>query len=124
MAIIGIGTDIVEISRFDTVNLNAIAKRVLTAEELSAFQQNKQPHRYLAKRWAAKEAAAKALGTGIAAGVTFHDFVISNLPSGAPVLQLFGKAAERLGNNVNVHISISDEKQYATATVIFESISA
>ncbi|EWH10454.1 holo-(acyl-carrier-protein) synthase [Catenovulum agarivorans DS-2] len=119
--IVGLGTDIVEISRFDTANINAIARRVLTKDEFVLFTTHKQAYRFLAKRWAAKEAAAKALGTGIAQGVTFQDFVISNNDLGAPKLSLTGKALEIAGQ-VSCHLSISDEKNYAVATVILERL--
>lgn len=119
--IVGLGTDIVEISRFDTANVNAIARRVLTKDEFVLFTTHKQAYRFLAKRWAAKEAAAKALGTGIAQGVSFQDFLITNNELGAPLLSLTGKALEIAGQ-VSCHLSISDEKNYAVATVIFERL--
>ncbi|MDM7485998.1 MAG: holo-ACP synthase, partial [Vibrio metschnikovii] len=79
--------------------------------------------RFLAKRFAAKEAAAKALGTGIANGVTFHDFQITNDAQGKPHLTLHGRAqqlAEAM-QVTSIHLSLSDERHYAVATVIFES---
>lgn len=120
MAIIGLGTDIVEIARFKAAQLNKIAKRVLTQAEYELFSQHKQPERFLAKRWAAKEAAAKAVGTGIANGVSFNDFNISNLDSGAPVLKISGVAEKILGRPFAAHLTISDEQHYAVATVIIE----
>ncbi|WED22249.1 holo-ACP synthase [Vibrio sp. JC009] len=125
MSIIGLGTDIAEIERVEKAlsrSGDAFAERILSASELETFHSLKQKGRFLAKRFAAKEAASKALGTGIAQGVTFHDFIVSNDEHGRPVLTLANKAkqiAEGLGVS-GVHLSISDERQYAVATVIFE----
>ncbi len=126
MAIIGLGTDIVDIERIEKVlarNGEAFAMRILTETELAHFKQLKQRNRYLAKRFAAKEAAAKALGTGIAQGVSFQDFIIENDSLGKPCLNFAGEAvriAQLLGVS-NIHLSISDERLYAVATVILES---
>ncbi|RTZ15949.1 holo-ACP synthase [Vibrio aquaticus] len=125
MAIVGLGTDIAEIERVEKAlarSGEAFAKRILTESEFETFSGLKQQGRYLAKRFAVKEAASKALGTGIAQGVTFHDFSVSNDELGAPVLTLSNKAkqiAQRKGVN-QTHLSISDERHYAVATVIFE----
>lgn len=131
--IVGLGTDIAEIERIEQkvpqagdhealVNCR-LAKRVLTGAEMAIFVASSQPGRYLAKRFAAKEAAAKALGTGIGRGVSFQHIEISNDANGAPRVCFSGGAAERLAllGGVRGHISIADEKHYATATVILES---
>lgn len=126
MAILGLGTDIAEIGRVEQVYTrtgDAFAERVLAPDELVIFHRLKHKARYLAKRFAVKEAAAKALGTGIACGVTFHDFTVSNDELGKPCLALSGKAAglaEAMGVR-HVHLTIADEKHYAVATVILES---
>ncbi|NTS76418.1 holo-ACP synthase [Catenovulum sp. SM1970] len=122
MAIFGIGTDIAEIVRFETVSAR-FAERVLAKEELVEYQNKKQPHRYLAKRFAAKEAASKALGTGIAQGISFHDFIVANKSSGQPYLIVQGKAKTIMDDAgiVHCHLSISDEKHYAVATVLLET---
>ena len=126
MAIVGLGTDIAEIERVEKAlsrSGDAFAQRILTDAEYQKFSGLKQQARYLAKRFSAKEAASKALGTGIACGVTFQDFEIDNDSLGRPVLALFGKALE-LANEKEVnfiHLTISDERNYAVATVIFES---
>lgn len=123
MSVIGIGTDIVDIRRIAMMTENAqlrLAKRVLTDNELQRYLSIKQPERFLAKRWAGKEAAAKSLGTGIAAGVSFQHFEIVSLDSGRPTLVLSAKAltlAEKLGAK-SWHISLSDEVKYATAFVV------
>ncbi len=127
MAIVGLGTDITDIERVEASLLRSgqlFAERVLTPIELEIFAQLKQQGRYLAKRFCAKEAASKALGTGIACGVSFQDFTITNDELGKPVLTLSGKAlqlASQRGVN-SIHISISDEKRYAMATVILEAL--
>jgi holo-[acyl-carrier protein] synthase len=125
MSIFGLGTDITEIERFEKSLSRlgeAFAKRILTTIELSQYNSTKQQARFLAKRFAAKEAASKALGTGIAKGVTFHDFVITNDENGKPLLSLHNQALTYANENgvTQVHLSISDERHYAVATVIFE----
>ena len=123
MSVVGIGTDIVDIRRIAKMSDNAqqrLAKRILTVNEYTHYITLKQPERFLAKRWAGKEAAAKALGTGIAAGVSFQHFDIVSLTTGQPTLELSSKAlalAEDLGANT-WHISLSDEVKYATAFVV------
>lgn len=126
MAIVGLGTDVVEIERIEQLVARSpikLAKRVLTAGELEYFQSINQPARYLAKRFAAKEAAAKALGTGIGRGVSFQHIEITNDDYGAPHLHFTGGAAERFAflNASSVHVTIADELHYAVATVILES---
>ncbi|WP_108944305.1 holo-ACP synthase [Shewanella halifaxensis] len=130
--IVGLGTDIVEIARIEervpaagdkALQACRLAKRVLTETEFTLFVSSAQPGRYLAKRFAAKEAAAKALGTGIGRGVSFQHIEISNNEFGAPLLLLTDGALQRLiqlGGS-RVHLSIADEQHYATATVILES---
>lgn len=126
MAILGLGTDIADIERVEKVfarSGDAFAERVLSPSELAIFHSLKLKGRYLAKRFAVKEAASKALGTGIACGVTFYDFTVSNDERGKPILTLSGKAAElaeAMGAK-HVHLTIADEKKYAVATVILES---
>ena len=126
MSVIGIGTDIVEIKRIADMSeqtRNRLALRVLTDVEYAHYLTLNQPERYLAKRWAGKEALSKALGTGIAKGVSFKHIEISSLGSGQPVLNLTHKALEiatSLGAS-QWHISLSDEVSYATAFVVLSS---
>lgn len=123
MSVIGVGTDIIDITRLVKMKpgvLERLARRVLTENEFVTFDGLKHPEAFLAKRWAGKEAAAKALGTGIADGVSFHNFNIKSLETGQPILQLSGRALE-IAQNLGVshwHISLSDEKIYATAFVV------
>lgn len=125
MATIGIGTDIIEISRIHRVYKNhpqGFAERILHPNEITVLSTHKTPVTYLAKRFAAKEAVAKALGTGISKGVSFQDIEISNNQHGQPQLTLHGDTqalAEKLGVT-KFFISLSDEKKYAIAYVILD----
>ncbi|AZG74263.1 holo-ACP synthase [Shewanella livingstonensis] len=126
MAIVGIGTDIVEIARISEQRErlgDRLARRVLTEPELATYLQSKQPERFLAKRFAAKEAAAKALGTGIGRGVSFQHIHIDNDENGAPLVSFTDGALARLKqlSGSRGFISIADEKHYAVATVVLES---
>ncbi|WP_233079528.1 holo-ACP synthase [Rheinheimera soli] len=125
MAIVGLGTDIIEIARIEQSLTRSprLIQRVLTESEQQILAAHGQPARYFAKRFAAKEAAAKALGTGIGRGISFQHFIVSNDPSGRPQLELTGPAKE-LADSMQVRsvwLSISDEQAYACATVILES---
>ncbi len=126
MAIIGLGTDVVEILRIEeqAARLGVrFAQRILTPAELAQWRTHKAPSRLLAKRFAVKEAAAKALGTGIGRGVSFQHIELQHNEHGAPRLHLSAGAAARfesLGGR-HCHVSLSDERHYAVATVILES---
>ena len=124
MAIVGIGTDIVEISRIERqLEKSArLAERVLTPDELSIFQQHKFPARYLAKRFAAKEAMVKAVGTGIGNGVGWQQVAVRNRENGQPYLEYSGYLAEVCSEMgvTQCLLSIADEVHYAVATVILE----
>lgn len=123
MSVVGIGTDIVEINRLNKMNpdaLEKLAQRVLTPGELVKFKEKKFKSPFLAKRWAGKEAAAKALGTGIASGISFQHMEIKSLEGGQPVLILSSLAKEKALslNATSWHISLSDEAEYAVAFVV------
>ena len=122
MPVLGLGTDIVEVDRVTKAveKSDRLAERVLTDVEFVRFKNHNQPDRFLAKRWAAKEAAAKALGLGIGRGISFHHFEISNDEYGAPFLSLSGKAQEVAESKgiATTLVSISDEKNMAMATVV------
>lgn len=126
MAIIGLGTDIVEISRIEAVverSGEKLAQRILSPAEWQHYQQHQQPIRFLAKRFAVKEAAAKAFGTGIRNGLAFNQFEVVNDSLGKPTLRLHQRAAElaaELGVK-SLHVTLADERRYACATVIIES---
>ena len=127
--IVGLGTDLVEIARMAQAlqrHGDRLLDRLLGAEERAAMPPAGHPNRaaWLAKRFAAKEAAAKALGTGFRAGITLADIQTVHNPLGAPQLRLSGGAAARisaLGATV-AHLSVSDERQYAVAFVVLESV--
>jgi holo-[acyl-carrier protein] synthase len=125
MPIRGLGTDIVAIERIASSLQKSprLVERVLTPFEQQCFAGLSQPERYFAKRFAAKEAAAKALGTGIGRGISFQQFEVRNDAQGKPELFLSGRAAElaaELGVTA-LWLSISDEQAYACATVILEA---
>lgn len=126
MSVVGIGTDIIEISRIENMSIKVrdkLALRVLTPIEHQKYQSLANPSLYLAKRWAGKEAASKALGTGIANGVSFQHFEIKSLASGQPQL-LLSSCAEELAITLGAktwHISLSDEALYATAFVVLSA---
>jgi holo-[acyl-carrier protein] synthase len=124
--IYGVGTDIVEIARVHRVLLRygeRFAQRILCPPELARFRAHPQPVAYLAKRFAAKEAFTKALGTGIHAPANWHGVWVVNLRSGQPKLEFSPALAallERRGVD-RCHLSLSDERAFASATVILES---
>jgi len=123
--IYGVGTDVVEIPRIEKALARfgeRFARRILCAPELERFLSHRLPANYLAKRFAAKEAFTKALGTGIRAPANWHGVWVRNLPSGKPVLE-FSAALQKLLAKRGVassHLSLADEKGVAFATVILE----
>lgn len=122
MSVRGIGTDIVQIERISTVigRQKGFAARILTANELVQYELARDPARLLAKRFAAKEACLKALGTGLAKGISWHDIEITHTEMGQPLLVLTGAAKDRataLGVQ-QTNVSISDEMDYAIAFVV------
>ncbi len=125
--IFGIGTDIIEITRIKLAiekNGERFARRILSKSEQELCSQSKYPERFLAKRFAAKEAFAKALGTGIRNGLNLCDIEVSNNADGKPEINYVGtnaKVESILPSQAKFHITISDEKEYAVAFVIIES---
>lgn len=128
MIILGIGNDLCNIERITkTVERfgDKFLERVFTPVERAKAE--KRPYTKLgtyAKRFAAKEACAKALGTGFRQGVFFRDIGVVNLPSGAPTLELTGGAAERLaaitpaGHSATIHLTLTDDHPWAQAIVL------
>ena len=123
--IYGIGNDVVEIERIR----NALgrfgerfARRILCPPELQRFAAHRLKANYLAKRFAAKEAFTKALGTGIHAPANWHGVWVVNLPSGKPTLQFSPPLAQLLQQKAinRTHLTLSDERGVAFATVILE----
>ena len=126
MAILGLGTDIVEIARIEAATQRSgdrLARRVLSDYEWAIWETHQQQVRFLAKRFAVKEAASKALGTGIRNGLAFEQFEVYNDELGKPKLRLLGAAAElaRQLGVAHIHVTLADERHYACATVIVES---
>ena len=120
---IAIGTDIVEIQRIaDAVERQGdkFVQRILTNSEIADYQMRGNSVPFLAKRFAAKEAIAKALGTGIGRGISFQHMVISNNAEGAPQVELQNNAAKRLKElgATRMLLSLADEKDFALAYVI------
>jgi holo-[acyl-carrier protein] synthase len=117
MSILGLGTDICQTSRIEKVmklKKDAFIKRLLTENEI--HQAQNLDIAFLTRRYAAKEAVAKALGTGIGEGLSFHDFEIKRKGNERPTIHMLKKEFK----NLTFHLSISDEKEYAVATVIIE----
>ena len=129
--IIGIGTDLVELARIEQICARqdeAFAKRLLAEAEWSDYQacfsHPAQQVKFLAKRWAFKEAVAKALGTGIAQGISFKQLMLTHDSLGKPGVALSGEAAVRAEKLAidDWQVSISDERHYAVAFVIGQRI--
>lgn len=120
---LGIGTDIVEISRIErllTKHGDQFGLRILHPQELQKLSGHNKPAAYLAKRFAAKEAVSKALGTGMAEGVIAADIEIQNTDAGQPIVQLHNGALRQLEamGASQCLVSISDEKAYAVAFAV------
>ncbi|WMY95928.1 MAG: holo-ACP synthase [Arsenophonus sp.] len=126
MAIIGIGADLVEIVRIEKIikrSKERLANRILSYKEREEYQYHSNPIYFLAKRFAAKEAALKAFGTGIRNGLMFNQFEIINDKLGKPNINLLKQAkivAKTIGVR-QIHVSLSDERKYAYAIVIIEN---
>ena len=126
MAIVGIGTDIVEIARLEGAierHGEGFLRQFLTEPELALIPELPQRRReFLAGRWAAKEAVAKALGCGFGARCGWHDIRILRGDAGEPRVELTGTAAETARDLgvVSWHLSISHEKTFAVAFAVAE----
>jgi holo-[acyl-carrier protein] synthase len=124
--ILGIGTDLIEIARIArSVERygESFLHRVYTEEEIAYCQRKKKnAAESFAARFAAKEAGAKALGTGISRGVAWTEFAVTREPSGRPVLQFHGRAAEiaKAMGIARVSLSLTHTKEMAMAVVIVE----
>lgn len=123
--IVGVGIDLVAIARMRRLHERfgrRLAQRLLAQSEWHDYRQARDAVRLLAKRFAAKEAAAKALGTGIADGIRFRDLWVTHDAAGAPALHWSGAARQRAeGLGVaRAHLSLSDEAEQVIACVILE----
>ena len=128
--ILGIGTDLANIDRIQGVlnrHGDRFRNRVFTPIELAKAARRKDEAVTLAKRWAAKEACSKALGTGLANGVFWKDMGVVNLPGGRPTMVLTNGAGERLaamlpaGHEAIVHVTLTDDHPWAQAFVVIEA---
>src|SRR3954466_16127571 len=131
--ILGIGSDITDIRRIEKVierHGERFLARIFTEAERKRAERRAKSVETYAKRFAAKEACAKALGTGLRAGVWWRDMGVVNLPSGRPTMKLTGGAAARLakltppGYAAEIHVTITDEFPLAQAFVIISAVPA
>lgn len=129
--IVGLGSDLVDIRRIEKTlqrHGERFVARIFTETERRKSEARKQRAASYAKRFAAKEACAKALGTGLSNGVFWRDMGVVNLPGGKPTMHLTGGAAERLsritpgGRKAVIHLTITDEYPLAQAFVIIEAL--
>ena len=124
--IFGIGTDIVRVERVQA-DLERFgerfAERILTAAEMQEFRGNASKANFLARRFAAKEAAVKAMGTGFSNGIQLHDIEVKHDPQGKPLLNFHGRAQQFLHEKriTVAHISLADEQDNAVAFVTLET---
>jgi len=128
--ILGIGTDLANIDRIQGVlsrHGDRFRNRVFTETEQAKASRRKDEAATYAKRWAAKEACSKALGTGLRMGIAWRDMSVSNLPSGQPVMEVTGWAKNRLDeitpddHKAIVHVSLTDDHPWAQAYVVIEA---
>ncbi|WP_333592724.1 holo-ACP synthase [Brevundimonas sp.] len=129
--IVGVGADLCDIRRIQT-SLDRFGdrfrNRCFTPLEIARSERKPDAAWSYAKRFAAKEACAKALGTGMRRDVYWRDIGVVNRPSGQPTLALTGHAAEHLarltpeGHRAEIHLTLSDEHPYALAFVVIEAL--
>ncbi|RPE63227.1 holo-[acyl-carrier protein] synthase [Pacificibacter maritimus] len=131
--ILGIGSDLANIDRIaGTLERfgDRFKNRVFTDVEQRKADNRKDVAGTYAKRWAAKEACSKALGTGLAMGISWKDMGVSNLRTGQPTMKLTGWAKERLeamtpeGYEAIIHVTLTDDHPWAQAFVVIEARSA
>ena len=129
--ILGIGSDLIDIRRIEkTIERHGdrFIKRLFTAKEQAKAAKRANPIPTYAKRFAAKEACSKALGTGFSNGVFFRDIGVVNLPTGQPTIELTGGALKRLqamtpaGMAIRIHLTITDDAPLAQAFVVIEAV--
>jgi holo-[acyl-carrier protein] synthase len=129
--ILGIGTDLCNVERVEGTLArfgDRFRNRVYTETELRRAAHRPHEAATLAKRWAAKEACSKALGTGLRMGIAWRDMAVSNLRTGRPVMAVTGWAAERLatmtpeGHEATIHVTLTDDHPWAQAIVVIEAL--
>ena len=128
MNIVGNGVDIIQNSRIEkSIRNDKFVKRIFTKSEIKNSIKYKNKASYFAKRFAAKEAASKALGTGFRKGVFWKDLEVVNLPSGKPTINFTGNSLKHLNSllpsneTACINLTITDEYPYAQAIVIISS---
>ena len=128
--ILGIGTDLANIERIQgTLDRfgDRFRNRIFTDDEQRKAENRKDVAGTYAKRWAAKEACSKALGTGLRMGIAWKDMSVTNLPTGQPVMQVTGWAKDRLdamtppGYEALIHVTLTDDHPWAQAMVMIEA---
>jgi len=128
--ILGIGTDLANIDRIaGTIARfgDRFKNRVFTDIEQAKAERRADVVGTYAKRWAAKEACSKALGTGLRMGIAWKDMAVSNLSTGQPVMHVTGWAADRLaemtpeGHEAILHVTLTDDHPWAQAFVVIEA---
>ena len=123
MKIFGIGTDIVKISRIDKlVKKKIFISRLFNKKEITKCSMIKNAKNCYAKRFAAKEAFAKALGTGLAKGIKFNEIIVMNEKNGKPFIRLIDKTKINVEKKIKrkkykISLSLTDEDKYAVAFV-------
>ena len=122
MKLYGIGTDIVSVDRIKkSLKNKKFLNRLFCKEEMIKCNKLINANNCYAKRFAAKEAFSKALGTGVSNGINFKEIIVMNKKNGKPFIKLKGKTMKivkkKFKNNPNIALSISDEKKYAVAFV-------
>jgi len=129
--IVGIGSDLADIRRIERTLERfgeRFIQRVFTEVEQAKSEKRRERVASYAKRWAAKEACSKALGTGLRMGVAWREMGVVNLPSGQPTMRLSGGAAQRLaalmppGLVPRIHVTITDDHPWAQAFVVIEAV--
>ncbi|MBT7907605.1 MAG: holo-ACP synthase [Marinovum sp.] len=128
--ILGVGTDLANIERIAGVldrHGDRFRNRVFTETEQRKSERRKDTAGTYAKRWAAKEACSKALGTGLRMGIAWKDMAVRNLRTGQPVMEVSGWAAKRLrdmtpkGHEAIIHVTLTDDHPWAQAFVVIEA---
>ena len=123
MKLFGVGTDIIQVNRLKkSLNKKPFLSRIYSKEEIIKCKRSKINSNCFAKRFAAKEAFSKALGTGISKGINFNEIVILNEKSGKPYIKLINKTKKIVERKLKkkiykISLSIADEKDYAVAFV-------
>ena len=129
--IIGVGSDLASITRIEATLTrfgDRFIQRVFTDIEQATANRRKLTTETYAKRWAAKEACSKALGSGVRMGVAWREMEVVNLPTGQPTMRLTGSAAKRLAaltpadHTPHIHLTLTDDHPWAQAFVVIEAL--